>query len=1772
MLPRSGQFYAAFYRWTLLTTARPARPRPLRRNLATTARHRQADGELHPRIRRTSVHPRLGVQNLDDPAPNKTAPGATTAPPQITQRPLIRRQYHAPKAIFGDSDAQPPRQDDVRKPLESEAWRHRAVQTSGERPFRSLQAWQEIVRYRSSSGIMLEVCVPEQTAAELVDKYGGERLPRLNQETGGRSELGSLVKTEGGEVVRSLLVSGNLDEAAQVMQMLRVMNGGGAVEEATEKIPEPQRNSDRTPRTASPTTRWTLSGPRAQASSSGPTTTGLTARQVRKPATANPPPPAPPLWKLQIRTQTEDHMTAEIVAPADRIAAFERVYGLGLKGLTVEIYAGAQVTLLPERPDPQHGRVVSVMLSGVPRAVKRVNNALEMWRNSEPASPDSGAEVEVVAEGSVGRVVVEEKEVPRAVVEKKVDTAEVARETLVPAKRPRLRPPELIAAPVSATPSHLLPTWSFAIRSRTAGTVLLELVVPVSRLVGLRTIFGPDLRDLTHNGNGAVSLSFSPKRTYAGLSVVSLLLHGPLARVQRVYGALYAVESFPTFQKSVVRAVANGFSDVHSILTPRPWHYAIRATDDSAMTVEFVVPKKRLPGLRVIYGPTFKTLPSRRFAGLEVSIPAECGDASAPRGNDDSDESDAAHAVSLFIRGPHVPLLEFCAMLEELQAEDEFLLRVTEAEKSAGRLEAMIQRLAGAEVQGRAALSSRDIAVGQLALRARGQEDSLEVEIAVLAGWWAPRSAGGAQRRQRVLCHVVHGLSRVKTGELWVVRPGDAGAEAAGKKLRAVTLGGTRVAVARTMCMIDDWQARYRQELLVGSQAHTITQATSNAEAAGGAAGSRPSDRKWEDPGLMVNFARMHVRTSRQVPSRLIKPGRFVLRSRSSNGRIIGVETTLNRLSHQAFVAHGGVAQLRERMGPAITRVDILEPVARVRRQPRSLMVEGEVEAVTQAAKLVVQWCFTTQRREDEGESNEAGEDGGREDGDTGAATRALREEVAEQARDDARLAAGDEIMTPDDYFAAASMEDRWANADVDEAGTTDGRKAPTNSLADAGSTSVDPDLPPEDLDTGHHDSGLFPTTSPDGSLDFDTASGTGGTYVRSDREEHVSLASGVRGGPVADRPAGGGRAGESLRAAATDIPRIVHDGSDGSADVQAPDDASGRPTDSDIRTASAVQNRTRPSPAGTMLMRPTMAMRSVAAWRLVGSRRAEKEPTADTTAITDAARTQLADDMRAASRPLSHPIVVVTSRVPPPPRRSGGPRASGPPNVKEIWFDRLVQSRGVTVSSFTTVTLHPVPVIAFNLKLPSRTWDAISASRRMSVHIMDATPEAAAIAHLFTLPHDRPEYPFLALVNTGHTVVVNAVAPPRIRSDTGAVLARLGGKLLAEKCVHVGDHVVVIVEVVSVNFTGSAPNPERARAQERLGEGMGLTYAKRQYRGVGPKIEAPILPSDVEDRSYSAAEWLELERLRDIKLFGDVDIETGVADDSSCESEVLWRRVAAAEEDDYDMGFLTPPTEQRERELEDATDQPPKPSTVPPARTGTKGLLKGKSQQGRPYSTMRRRGDATDGVEPHPHSQHPANAAVPIGQATPEVDRGMDSSVAGSTLAEFLGERAVFRRRGRMQALVTARRHAEFATRELEQAHAQGQLTPERSLELARTIAANKRGIARTLGLRAAYELGDMLDSGKVDVRRSQWLESTVERGLVIAVEDMRKIRALLDEGKIEDAQFAELSAKLVEVHGIMHREAMRLQQMVGEDEEGYMQDQGQPQPPDTDGSDRHS
>ncbi|KAJ9647320.1 hypothetical protein H2199_002307 [Coniosporium tulheliwenetii] len=162
-----------------------------------------------------------------------------------------------------------------------------------------------------------------------------------------------------------------------------------------------------------------------------------------------------------------------------------------------------------------------------------------------------------------------------------------------------------------------------------------------------------------------------------------------------------------------------------------------------------------------------------------------------------------------------------------------------------------------------------------------------------------------------------------------------------------------------------------------------------------------------------------------------------------------------------------------------------------------------------------------------------------------------------------------------------------------------------------------------------------------------------------------------------------------------------------------------------------------------------------------------------------------------------------------------------------------------MTVSSFTTVTLSPEPVVSFNVKVPSRTFSALTARQVFRILILSGNAAGARVADAFT--KGSPEAGFQALTEQGMYVTFQDKKPwaPTIRGP--GILMALDCELLPDKCISVGDHAVVLAKVARIR-PGQAEHKDAdadawINGHEATQRVRGLVYGNRAYRTIGPSI-----------------------------------------------------------------------------------------------------------------------------------------------------------------------------------------------------------------------------------------------------------------------------------------------------------------------------------------------
>ncbi|EER45412.1 putative oxidoreductase [Histoplasma capsulatum H143] len=220
--------------------------------------------------------------------------------------------------------------------------------------------------------------------------------------------------------------------------------------------------------------------------------------------------------------------------------------------------------------------------------------------------------------------------------------------------------------------------------------------------------------------------------------------------------------------------------------------------------------------------------------------------------------------------------------------------------------------------------------------------------------------------------------------------------------------------------------------------------------------------------------------------------------------------------------------------------------------------------------------------------------------------------------------------------------------------------------------------------------------------------------------------------------------------------------------------------------------------------------------------------------------------------RRVPHPVAIITST---------DPRS---PTAQTAF-------RGMTVSSFNTVTLYPETIVSFNVKLPSETFNAIDASSRFLVHLLAPTNTTARLARDFSQGNAKimradesatffqfvpmsggdggREPPRLVLLNNAKKDGESSLPTEARRVDgsgssvTPAPVATADYFPFIFECrylsqsVKVGNHVIVLGRVVKVICQEAAGTSDSGETYSP--EHLCLTYADTRFWKIGETISS---------------------------------------------------------------------------------------------------------------------------------------------------------------------------------------------------------------------------------------------------------------------------------------------------------------------------------------------
>lgn len=201
-----------------------------------------------------------------------------------------------------------------------------------------------------------------------------------------------------------------------------------------------------------------------------------------------------------------------------------------------------------------------------------------------------------------------------------------------------------------------------------------------------------------------------------------------------------------------------------------------------------------------------------------------------------------------------------------------------------------------------------------------------------------------------------------------------------------------------------------------------------------------------------------------------------------------------------------------------------------------------------------------------------------------------------------------------------------------------------------------------------------------------------------------------------------------------------------------------------------------------------------------------------------------LPEQLRSLMRLLPHSVVVLTS--------------------SEKAADGSLSPRAMTMSSLTSLTLRPVPLVTFNIATPSRTLSALEGAGHFNIHILRDTVAGARVADWFSRGNAEGHRVFEGLSGAssvarqqqgpdgpGCLATLHADQPPLLEGD--GVLYVMRCRLLEDAplggLVPVRDHVIVVAEVVEI-IEGRHVDAEKGTREDDFG----LVYADRRYRRLG--------------------------------------------------------------------------------------------------------------------------------------------------------------------------------------------------------------------------------------------------------------------------------------------------------------------------------------------------
>ncbi|KAI8099402.1 flavin reductase like domain-containing protein [Halteromyces radiatus] len=162
---------------------------------------------------------------------------------------------------------------------------------------------------------------------------------------------------------------------------------------------------------------------------------------------------------------------------------------------------------------------------------------------------------------------------------------------------------------------------------------------------------------------------------------------------------------------------------------------------------------------------------------------------------------------------------------------------------------------------------------------------------------------------------------------------------------------------------------------------------------------------------------------------------------------------------------------------------------------------------------------------------------------------------------------------------------------------------------------------------------------------------------------------------------------------------------------------------------------------------------------------------------------------------------------------------------------------RGITVSSFTSLCLHPEPMVSFCVRIPSRASDVLHSSGSMVVNMLSREQVSQSIAFSSPQAEQFKDIPYYDDSATGLPVLMGTL-----------------GSMHCNKVqvIKTGDHELWIARVIKVEEGVGGQRGTRQEAQP-------LLYYERGYRAVGEEI----FMNAYENCTLDTRHWMHRAHLR---------------------------------------------------------------------------------------------------------------------------------------------------------------------------------------------------------------------------------------------------------------------------------------------------------------------